>query len=187
MRADALTRAAVLGYAVGVRSMTPLAALSWGAGAGEISLKGTPFQFLANPKVTLGLTVAAAGEMLADKLPFVPSRTNPYPLAFRVLNGAVTGAVLFESEDEPVAVGAAVGAAGAVIGSFAGYWLRTLLQKQAGMPNLVAGIVGDVQSVSLSMAAVTGDVSIPALKNTTFSVQSVPSVKRATARFVKGL
>lgn len=161
MRSDTLVRTAALGYAVGIRSMTPLAVLSWGASSGEISLKGSQFELLANPKVTVGLALAAAGEMVADKLPMTPPRTQPLPLVFRVLNGALAGAVMFEAEDEPVLAGAAVGAVSAAAGSFAGYGLRMMLQKQAGMPNSIAGVIGDIQSVALSMAGVTGEVGIP--------------------------
>lgn len=160
MNTNTLMRTATLGYAVGIRSMTPLAALSWGAGSGEISLKGTPFAIMADQKVTLGLTIAAAGEMIADKLPITPPRTKPFPLAVRVLNGALAGAVMCEAEGEPLAVGALVGGAAAAAGSFGGYGLRMLMQK-AGMPSPVAGIAGDIQAVALSMAAVTDQVEIP--------------------------
>lgn len=159
MKTEVLVRAATLGYAVGIRSMTPLAALSWGAGSGEVSVKGTRFQFMADPKVALGLAVAAAGEMVADKLPITPPRTQPGPLAFRVLNGALTGAIVFEAEDEPLMLGALVGASAAVAGSFGGYGLRMLLER--GMPSPVAGVAGDIQAVALSMAGVTGEVRIP--------------------------
>lgn len=161
MKTNTLLRTATLGYAVGIRSMTPLAALSWGAGSGEISLRGTRFQFMADPKVSLGLAVAAAGEMVADKLPFTPPRTQPFPLAVRMLNGALAGAIVFETEDEPVAVGAVIGAAAAAAGSFGGYGLRMLLER--GMPGPIAGVAGDIQAVSLSMAGVTGEVGVPML------------------------
>lgn len=159
MDTNTLVRTATIGYAVGTRSMTPLAALSWGARSGDISLKGTRFQFMADPKVAVGLAVAAAGEMIADKLPITPPRTQPLPLAVRMLNGALAGAILCEAEDEPLAAGALVGAAAAAAGSFGGYGLRMLLER--GMPGLVAGVSGDIQAVSLSMAAVTGEVRIP--------------------------
>lgn len=162
MKPNALVRTATLGYATGVRSMTPLAVLSWGAGSGEISLKGTRFHVLANPKVTLGLAVAAAGEIVADKLPMTPPRTQPFPVAIRVLNGALAGAIVFEAEDEPLAVGALIGAVAAAAGSFGGYGLRMLLER-AGMPSPVAGVPGDIQAVALSMAGVTGEVAIPIL------------------------
>ncbi len=161
MKTNTLLRTATLGYAVGIRSMTPLAVISWGAGSGEISLKGTRFQFMADPKVTIGLAVAAAGEMVADKLPITPPRTQPFPLAFRVINGALAGAIVCEAEDEPLAIGALVGAAAAAAGSFGGYGLRMLLER--AMPSSIAGIAGDIQAVSLSMAGVTDEVRIPML------------------------
>ena len=37
------------------------------------------------------MALMAAGEMIADKLPFIPSRTAMFPLVARVASGALSG------------------------------------------------------------------------------------------------
>ncbi|MGH9310283.1 MAG: DUF4126 domain-containing protein, partial [Vicinamibacterales bacterium] len=40
------------------------------------------------------LALLAGGEMMADKMPFIPSRTDALPLAGRIVSGALAGAAV---------------------------------------------------------------------------------------------
>ena len=75
-----------IGAAAGLRSMTPPAIVAWAAqswpGVGESSLA-----FMANPITAWVLTAFAVGELIADKLPFIPSRLDPGPLVAELPKG----------------------------------------------------------------------------------------------------
>jgi uncharacterized membrane protein len=152
--ANAFSRATLLGLATGIRSMTPLATISWAASSGRLDLpEEAPFSLLARRSVSSVLLLAAAGEVVGDKLPFTPPRTKPGPLLGRIAFGAVVGAIGFTAEDEPIPLGAAVGGLAAAWGSFAGLGMRTQLTN-SGVPALVAGIIGDALAMTLAVSAV---------------------------------
>jgi uncharacterized membrane protein len=50
--------------------------------------------FFANKISPVIFSVFAIGELIADKLPFIPPRTRAGPLAVRVIFGALCGAAL---------------------------------------------------------------------------------------------
>lgn len=152
--ANAFSRATLLGIATGIRSMTPLAAISWAASSRRMSLPDhPPFSFLAERRVSNILVLSAAGEYVADKLPITPPRTGRGPLLVRILLGTVVGAVGFAVEDDSIAVGAVVGGLSAAWGAFAGLGVRTQLTT-SGMPELLAGIMGDILAAGVAVPAV---------------------------------
>lgn len=55
------------------------------------------------------LKIAAIGEIIVDKLPFIPARVSFGPLVFRVLSGALCGASIFKVERKHTVNGAIVG------------------------------------------------------------------------------
>src|SRR5436305_14503501 len=84
----------MIGVIAGLRSMTAPAVVSWGARLGWIDLRGSHLAFLGSTTAVIVLSVLALGELVADKLPFTPSRTALLPLSFRVLSGAGCGAAV---------------------------------------------------------------------------------------------
>lgn len=147
-----VARAGALAAAVGERSMTPLAALSWAAATGRLPLRRFPYRLLASPFAARGLWLCAIGEMVVDKLPFTPSRIAPGPLTGRVIIGGIVAGTLFESEGRSPVGGTLLG--GVVSGAqcFAGYSVRMALNRR--LPNPVSGLVGDVAALGLSLSAV---------------------------------
>ena len=89
------------------------------------------------------LKFMAAGELLGDKLPFVPPRTDPAPLGARAVSGGVCGAAVFLAQGKPPAVGAAFGAASAVASAFAFMNLRLWIGKAAKLPDPVVAAAED--------------------------------------------
>ena len=123
--------AALAGFACGLRTFSaPLALALRGR------LDGTP--------VRVGLACAAGGELVGDKLPSVPSRTAPGPLALRIAAGGFCGHVL---AGRP---GLAAGAAGAAAGSFAGRRARGLLTERTGRPDAVFAVAEDALAYGLA-------------------------------------
>ena len=131
----ALADAALLAAATGLRSSAAPAFLSRAASCGRLSLPGRPLLLrrLGDPRVAALLAAALAGEMVADKLPFVPDRTSPPALAGRMLSGALAGA--------------AVAAASA----HAGYRLRGYAAGR-GLPDLPVALAEDAAVLACGAA-----------------------------------
>jgi uncharacterized membrane protein len=143
------TAAFGLGFVAGLRSQTPLALLSQAAVRHPDRVAGTPFHWLARPPVATLLALAAAGELVADKLPFLPDRIAPGPLLGRLLFGALAGTVACAQRRGALPLGAVLGAVGGFVGSHIGYRFRGLLTRRLKLPALVAGLTED--SVTLAL------------------------------------
>ena len=150
-----LLLAFALGFIAGLRSMTPPAVMAWAAHLGWLSLDGTPLSFLASPVARYVLLVAMLGELVADKLPFTPSRTLPGPFVWRILSGGVSGAALAAGFGQPLALGAAAGAAGAVAGTLGGYRARTGLVRTLEVPDYAVALTEDVVAVGSALLIAT--------------------------------
>jgi hypothetical protein len=84
----------LIGCVCGLRSMTAPAVVAWGAHLGWLHLDGSWLAFLANKISLVVFSLLAIGELIADKLPFIPGRTQPGPLGARIVFGAICGAAL---------------------------------------------------------------------------------------------
>ncbi|MDQ1720409.1 MAG: hypothetical protein QOI26_143 [Pseudonocardiales bacterium] len=122
-----LTRAALLGLASGGRSSFGLAALAL-TNSSSAGVLGSPWtRRLAG--------VAAAGELVGDKLPQTPSRLQPAGLAPRLASGAAAGAILAHREGgsrNRTVLAAALGLLGAAAGSWLGASWRQLAVRRFG-------------------------------------------------------
>src|SRR5438067_3405560 len=94
MDREGLISAALLGVATGVRSMTPLAVVSWVVAPGSEPLHRSVLAFLARPAVRAGFALTVAAEAVGDKLPATPARTSPASWLGRVLLGGLAGALI---------------------------------------------------------------------------------------------
>lgn len=144
---DALLRAAGLGAITGLRSMAGLAAVSreladrrrLGRHASRIE------HWLADDTVASALTVMAAGEIVADKMPGVPARVSPMPLLARGIIGTLLGAVAAGHRQRPA--GALIGGAAALVGSYAGWFFRAEVQRATMLPDAAAALAEDAIAV----------------------------------------
>ena len=107
--------------------------------------------FMAAPAAAYILTALAIGELISDKLPFVPSRLTPGPLGTRILSGALSGAVLCAASQQALAAGAIAGAIGGVGGTFAGYTVRRHLTVDRKLPDLAVALAEDVVAIGLAV------------------------------------
>ena len=142
-----LVLALLIGAICGLRSLTAPAVVCWAAHFGWVHLEGSHLEFLHNQIVLIVFTVLAVGELIADKLPFIPSRTTPGPLAARVLLGSLSAAALIVSVGGSSVVGAIVGAIGALTGTFGGYNARHYLVTKSGAPDLLIALAEDAIAV----------------------------------------
>jgi len=140
-----LTGAATAGAAAGLRSMMPGAVLS------RQSAGGKP----RAPLVSRVLTLAAAGECLADKLPMMPDRVAPLPLLGRLLAGSLCGAVISTRLGRSGLAGATVGALAAFAFAHAGYRARSALVKRSRWPDAAVALAEDAVALGLARWAAT--------------------------------
>jgi uncharacterized membrane protein len=149
-------RALLLGLVSGLRTQVPVAVLAVEAQQGRFDPgAGRLARRFASPQGALGAVVAAAGELVADKLPVTPDRTAPGPLFGRLVAGATVGAAVHYDAGHPRPLGAALGLAGAGIGALGGARLRDLLADRTGLPQPLLGAVEDLFAVALALAVVT--------------------------------
>jgi uncharacterized membrane protein len=128
MTGERLGPAALAGVACGLRTFSvPLA----------LAVRG------GNP-VRAPLALAAAGELAADKLPGVPARTAPGPLALRLAAGGFSGHALAGR------AGLAAGVAGAAAGTFAGGRARGALTQRTGLPDWPVAVAEDAVAYALA-------------------------------------
>lgn len=104
-------------------------------------------------KLRKGLAIAAAGEYIADKLPFIPARVAPAALAGRLLFGAICGAVVAKERNEPPALAIAAGVAGAAAATFAAYYLRKRI-TQGKVPDFAVALAEDGIAAGLAASGV---------------------------------
>src|SRR4051812_32388775 len=95
----------------------------------------------------------AALELVADKMPWAPSRAAPVWLATRAVGGAGVARSLLRAQGRLAAGGAlAVGAAGAIAGAFLGLRLRLALTRRLGggaVANALAGAIEDATLITI--------------------------------------
>ena len=102
-----LVYAFLIGCICGLRSMTAPAVVAWGAYLGWLHLQGSLLAFFANKISLVIFSLLAVGELIADKLPFIPGRTQPGPLVVRIVFGALCGvAICISGAASPVDGGA---------------------------------------------------------------------------------
>ena len=140
----------LIGFFAGLRSMGAAAATSWAAQLGWLRLE-RPLSLIGSLPATIVLTVLAAVEIVADKLPGTPNRTSIPGLSARILVGGLTGACVAASGGLSVSAGSLLGIAGAVTGTFVGYQARVRLVKALGVRDIYIAVVEDLIAVGGSM------------------------------------
>jgi uncharacterized membrane protein len=128
-----LRRAAALGTATGARTFLAPAALAL---RGRL---GTAAKF--------ALPAPAVGELVGDKLPTAPPRSQGAGLVGRVLSGAFSGYVTAGAR------GARVGAAFALAATYPSQTLRAEVVKGTPIPDLAYAVAEDLLAASIAWSA----------------------------------
>jgi uncharacterized membrane protein len=144
---------AVLGLATGCRSMMPIAVVCWFARLGHLEVAGSWAFWLANPISVAVFTLFALGELIGDKLPFIPNRTDIGPLFARIVFGGLIGAAVATGENFYWLGGALTGALSAWAGTLLGFHIRRNLTKTRGLRDLSVALTEDVIVTAASIAA----------------------------------
>jgi uncharacterized membrane protein len=145
----ALLFAVLIGIVAGLRAMTPLAVLAWGAFLGWLHLGDAPHgvwsSWLGNIIAVVLLSILAIGELITDQLPKTPSRKVPAQFGARLVVGALAGAVIGTPFGHIFsAIGA--GVIGAVLGTLGGAAVRGALAAKFGK-DLPAALIEDAVAI----------------------------------------
>ena len=152
-------QAARLGVMTGLRSASGITALSHHLSQHPSRhLEGTPFGLLQTPQFAAFTKLAAGGELIADKLPFVPARIAPQALLPRIITGAIVGAAVAKASGESPITGAVVGGLAALAGAFAGYFVRRQAHESLHIPDPILAVIEDSVVVALG-ASLANDKS----------------------------
>ncbi len=140
-----LMAAAGLGAATGLRSMSGLAMASreLAERTGEADALR---QWLGRDTVSIALSALAIGEIAADKLPDIPDRIEPGPMAARGFIGAILGAVA--GGDDHWIGGAILGGAAALAAAWIGFSVRKEAGWATGLPDPVIALAEDAVAVA---------------------------------------
>lgn len=144
----------LIGVLTGLRSLTPPAATAWAAHLGWLKLPRFLSWIGTTPAVVI-YTVLALVELINDKLPKTPRRTEPMGLIARLIMGAFAGACLATGAGQRVVLGVLLGAVGAIVGTFGGYQVRTRLLRVLDTPDFVIALVEDLVAVGGSLYIVS--------------------------------
>ena len=93
-------------------------------------------------RVRSGLLLAAAGEMVGDKLSAAPPRSDPLGLGGRLVAGALAGRAVAGTR------GVGAGLAGAAAGTYVSERLRATLTAHIGLPDPALGVLEDAVVVA---------------------------------------
>lgn len=151
-------RALLVGLAAGLRSMTPIGVLAAERNNASLRAGWKDWPILSSPAGRVMLQASTVGEMVMDKTPFVPPRTEPGPLAGRMMLGALAGTAIGTLGTTPVvkASALAAGVIGSLAGSYGGYAYRTGVAKATGLPDLPVALVEDVAAILIARKGVRG-------------------------------
>jgi uncharacterized membrane protein len=149
----------LLGFITGMRSMTPLAVISWFAWLGLLPVTDDWCWWCAKLPVAVGFTLLAAAEYAADKLGYSPPPTRPSVLIIRVFLGGLAGAIVAAGLDASGIEGTILGILGALVGSFCAYQLRHQLTSRLGCKTWYVTVSEDIFAVAcaiLCLGIITG-------------------------------
>jgi uncharacterized membrane protein len=114
-----MIRPILIGIVAGMRSLTPIAVISWAAQRSQPSMQGQLPEILSSPRASKVALALAAAELLGDKIPSAPDRIITPGLLVRIATGAVAGTAVAPREEQYT--GAVLGATAAVLAAYASF------------------------------------------------------------------
>ena len=139
-----------LGFAAGLRSLTPPAVVAWATHLGWLNLNNSPLAFMGSIITVVIFSILALFELFVDLQPSTPKRTAPVPLGARILMGGLCGACLCAASNQSLIIGAILGAIGGVIGAFAGYQIRRKLVTTLNIKDIFIALLEDLVAIGLA-------------------------------------
>ena len=139
-----------IGIVAGLRSLLSPAVVAWAAHFGWLNLHGSLLAFMGSTAAVAIFSIFAIGELIADKLPTTPKRTNFAPLLARIVLGGLSGASLCAGAGKSLVAGALLGGIGGVIGAFVGYEIRRRVVNNLHIKDTFVAICEDAVAIALA-------------------------------------
>lgn len=154
----ALLLSAGFGAVTGIRSMAGLAFLSRSLARipSSAARRNALGRLVTSRTATASFAVLSAGEMVADKLPMLPDRTEPGPLAGRAVFGGAAGYLVSRHCGRSVAMGVVAGALSAVGAASLFTDLRHRASESVVVPAWLAAVLEDVLVLSAGAQLLKG-------------------------------
>jgi uncharacterized membrane protein len=143
-----LLLAFLIGGIAGLRTLTAPAVVAWAANRHWLNLHNSPLALIGSTAGVVVFTLGALGELVVDKLPSTPNRTQLLGLIGRSVLGGLSGAAVATSGAQPITLGAVLGVAGAVAGAFGGYEVRKRLVRALKVPDSVIALLEDAVAIA---------------------------------------
>jgi uncharacterized membrane protein len=139
-----------IGFATGLRALTPPAVVAWAAYLGWLNLNNSPLAFMGSIITAVIFSFLAVFELVGDVRPSTPKRTAPAPLVARILMGGLCGACVCAAANQSLTIGAILGAVAGVIGAFAGYEIRRRLVTALNIKDIFIALLEDLITFGLA-------------------------------------
>jgi uncharacterized membrane protein len=139
-----------VGFAAGLRALTPPAVVAWAAHFGWLNLSNSRLAFMGSIISVIIFSLLAVFELIGDLRPSTPKRTAPVPLVARILMGGLCGACLCAASNQSLIIGAILGAVGGVIGAFAGYEIRRRIVAALNIKDVFIALLEDLVTIGLA-------------------------------------
>jgi len=139
-----------IGFAAGLRALTPPAVMAWAAHLGWLNLNNSPLAFMGSAITAVIFSLLAVFELIGDLRPSTPKRTAPVPLIARILTGALCGACLCAATNQSLVIGAILGGVGGIVGAFAGYEIRKKLVAALKIKDGFIAVLEDLITIGLA-------------------------------------
>ena len=143
-----------IGVFSGLRALSPIAVVCWLALLHRLPLTGWA-SFVGSKVAVVLFSLGAVGELISDKLPKTPSRLKQPGFSIRIVMGGLCGLVLASAGSFSLVGGALLGAIGAVAGSYLGYFARSRITGNFGLPDLPVALVEDIICIAGSFYVVS--------------------------------
>ena len=144
----------LIGLFAGLRSLTPPAAVAWAVHLGWLRVV-RQLSFIGSLPAVIILSLLAVGEVIFDKLPNTPNRTDPLGLMGRIVTGSFTGTCVSVGGGRSAVVGAGLGMLGGIVGCFGGYHARAWLVKSLRQPDFNIALLEDLIAIGGSLFIVS--------------------------------
>ncbi|MFZ3377639.1 MAG: DUF4126 family protein [Chthoniobacterales bacterium] len=139
-----------IGFAAGLRSLTPPAVVAWSAHLGWLNFSNSPLAFMGSTITVAIFSLLAVVELIGDLRPSTPKRTAPMPLIARIVMGGLCGACVCAASNQSLIIGAILGTLGGVIGAFAGYEVRRKLVAALNVKDIFIALLEDFVTIGLA-------------------------------------
>jgi uncharacterized membrane protein len=95
-------------------------------------------------------TLLAIIELIADVLPKTPARIAPVGLIARLITGGLCGACIYAAGAATPLVGVTLGIIGALLGTYAGYYIRREVVNRLKVKDIFIAIPEDIVAFVLA-------------------------------------